>query len=164
MSTMTQGIDARAYLAGWLEGLVSMYSADIAAIPDDKWDATFGGCTRSAAAVTADTLGLLAWTTEALKGNLNDDFEEAMTDRFKAACSTKDGAMNALRSHAEEFSRALSAASDETLNKIVTPPWKMDAPLFMLAQIAVSHVWYHDGQLNYIQCLLGDEKIHWMGD
>ena len=39
----------------------------------------------------------------------------------------------------------------------------MDAPVYMIAQIMVSHIWYHDGQLNYIQSLLGDEKVHWMG-
>ncbi|HRI43073.1 MAG TPA: hypothetical protein PLL78_04600 [Fimbriimonadaceae bacterium] len=164
MSTITQGIDARAYLSGWLEGLVSMYSADIAAIPDDKWHATFGGCTRPASELTADAIGMLSWTTQALNGNLDADYEAAITERFKTSCATKEGAANALRTTAEEFNRALASASDETLNKIVAPPWKMDAPLFMLAQIAVSHIWYHDGQLNYIQCLLGDEKIHWMGD
>lgn len=163
MSTMTQGIDARAYLAGWLEGLVSMYSADIAAIPDDKWTATFGGCTRSASSITADAIGMLKWATDALRGHVAEGMDEGMS-AFMSACSTKEGAANALRTTAEEFNQALTSASDETLNSMVTPPWKMDTPLFMMAQIAVSHVWYHDGQLNYIQSLLGDDKIHWMGE
>jgi hypothetical protein len=42
------------------------------------------------------------------------------------------------------------------------PAWQIPTPLFTLAHIAVSHLWYHDGQLNYIQALLGDEKVHWM--
>ena len=60
------------------------------------------------------------------------------------------------------FGEALTGASDEALNTVITPPWKMPAPLFSLANVAVSHIWYHDGQLNYIQMLLGDGAVHWM--
>ncbi|MBS1722021.1 MAG: hypothetical protein JSS66_03320 [Armatimonadetes bacterium] len=164
MSTTTQGIDARAYLTGWLTGLTGMYQADIRAIPEDKWNATFGGCTRPASELTADAMSLLLWCTQALKGNASGEHETDLTDKAKADCATKDGAAASLQNAAEAFSQALAGASDETLNQVVTPPWQMDAPLFAIAQIAVSHLWYHDGQLNYIQCLLGDDKIHWMGD
>lgn len=147
-------------MSGWLQGLESMYAADIRAIPEEKWSATFGGCTRSAAEVTSDALSLLEWTTEAIKGNIIETYE--FTDEMKQACSTKDGATARLQSATKAFSAALAEASDERLNTTVTPPWQMDAPVFMLAQIAVSHLWYHDGQLNYIQALLGDDKVHWM--
>lgn len=164
MSSNSSGIDARAYLSGWLNGLQGMYTADINAIPDDKWKATFGGCTRSACEVTADMLSLLDWTTAALKGSPPADYGPDNMDKVMAECATKSATVAKLNASIAAFNDALSSASDETLNAVVTPPWQMDAPLFMLAQIAVSHVWYHDGQLNYIQCLLGDEKVHWMGD
>jgi hypothetical protein len=76
---------------------------------------------------------------------------------------TKPVAVAKLNEATQGFAAALAEASDETLNSVVTPPWQMPAPLYILAQIAVSHIWYHDGQLNYSQCLLGDDKIHWMG-
>lgn len=152
------GIDAKAYLSGWLNGLVAMTSADINAIPDDKWTATFGGVSTSASSSTRDAIVLLQWATETVKSGTS-----ASMEGLDADCSTKSNAVAALSSSAEAFAAALSAASDETLNTMATPPWQMPAPIFMLAQIAVSHVWYHDGQLNYIQMLLGDEKVHWMG-
>lgn len=162
MSTTSQGIDARAYLGNWANALTGMLTADIKAIPDDKWTATHGGCTRSAADVTADALSLLVWTTEALRGHIGDNYDHS--EGIKTACSTKEGATEMLPSAVAAFSSALSGASDEALETVITPPWQMPAPLFMIAQIAVSHLWYHDGQLNYIQSLLGDDKIHWMGD
>ena len=162
--TTTNAIDPRAYLGGWLNGLVAMYSADIRAIPEDKWGATFGGCTRSAQEVTADALSLLDWTTAAMNGNPPAEYGPDNMNRVKADCATKDATLAKLKDSADAFIAALNGASDESLQAVVTPPWQMDAPLFMLAQIAVSHVWYHDGQLNYIQCLLGDDKVHWMGD
>jgi hypothetical protein len=163
MSTTAEAIDSRGYLHGWLQGLVSMYTADINAVPDDKWNATFGGCTRAASELTADAISLLEWTTMALKGHMEEGGYEEYMAGLKSECSNKANAAAKLKSSAEAFSEALMAASDETLGKVITPPWKMDAPLFMIAQIAVSHVWYHDGQLNYIHCLLGDSKVHWMG-
>lgn len=163
MSTTMQGIDARGYLIGWLKGLTGMYSADINAIPDDKWTATHGGCTRPANEVTADAVSLLIWCTEALKGNVLSGDESTMK-QLASEMSTKAVATAKLAEAADAFCAALAQASDETLNTTVTPPWQMPAPLYMIAQIAVSHVWYHDGQLNYIQCLLGDDKIHWMGE
>src|SRR5579859_3529225 len=150
MSTTMQGIDARGYLSGWLQGLTGMYLADIAAIPEDKWAAPFGGCTRPASELTADAISLLKWTSGCMKGSApTGDYGEAM-NQLNAACATKEGASATFKSACEEFTAALSQASDETLSATVMPPWQMEAPLFMIAQIAVSHVWYHDGQLNYI--------------
>lgn len=155
-----QGIDARGYLSGWLNGLTGMFTADINAIPDDKWNVNFGGCTRPASELTADALSLLDWVTKVLEGNKDAEYNEGIKDD----CATKSGAIAKLHSLSEGFGKALVAASDEALGETIMPPWQMEAPLFMIAQIAVSHIWYHDGQLNYIQCLLGDDKVHWMGD
>ena len=162
MSTTTiEGIDARGYLIGWLKGLTHMYSADINAIPEDKWTASFGGCTRTANDLTADAISLLVWCTGALRGNASTDYGPDGMKAMADATSTREAAIAKLNEAADDFAAALGAASDEDLNKVVTPPWQMDAPLYMLAQIAVSHVWYHDGQLNYIQCLHGDGEMHW---
>jgi hypothetical protein len=164
MSTTIQGIDARGYLSGWLNGVTSMFAADINAIPDDKWTATFGGCTRPVNMLAADAISLLNWCTEALKGNVISTFEEDGMAKLANEIATKGAAIAKLNEASQGLAAALAEASDETLNNVVTPPWQMPAPLFMIAQIAVSHIWYHDGQLNYVQCLLGDDKMHWMGE
>ncbi|MHB8636716.1 MAG: hypothetical protein ACYC96_09615 [Fimbriimonadaceae bacterium] len=162
MSTTLEGIDARGYLNGWLNGLIGMYVADIKAIPDDKWTATFGGCTRPSNELTADAISLLLWTTAALKGTASSGDGFGKMKELAAELSNKDAAIAKIKEAAADFTAALACASDEQLSTQVTPPWEMPAPLYMIAQIAVSHIWYHDGQLNYVQCLLGDEKIHWM--
>jgi hypothetical protein len=164
MSTTMQGIDARGYLIGWANGVTSMFAADINAIPDDKWTATFGGCTRPTNMLAADAISLLLWCTEALKGNVISTYGEDGMKKLADEISTKPVAIAKLNEATQGFSAALAEASDETLNSVVMPPWQMAAPLYILAQITVSHIWYHDGQLNYVQCLLGDDKIHWMGE
>ncbi|HTQ11270.1 MAG TPA: DinB family protein [Fimbriimonadaceae bacterium] len=163
MSTTTEAIDTRAYLNGWLSALTGMITADINAIPDDKWTATFGGCTRPANALVADAVSTLLWTTGALNGNAPSDPEGAAMKQLTADFENKGVAIARIAEAAEEFKTALTGASDETLNSTVPAPWGMPTPVLTIAHIAVSHIWYHDGQLNYIQCLLGDDKIHWMG-
>jgi hypothetical protein len=162
MNTTTQGVDARAYLKGWAMALADMTSKDIRAIPEEKWTATYGGCTKPACEVTTDAVSLMLWVNEALKGNVIETDEPDARDRVASLCASREGAISALVQACRVFGAALTEASDEALNATITPPWKMPAPLYMLANIAVSHIWYHDGQLNYIQTLLGDDKVHWM--
>lgn len=158
--TTTTGVDARGYLAGWAMGLADMYAKDIRALPEDKWTATFGGCTRPASDLTADALSLMQWTTAKMKGEEADHM--AMMEALGPKCADKASAEAELHATVGAFGEALRAASDDTLNAEVMPAWQMPAPLFIIANIAVSHLWYHDGQLNYIQALLGDDKVHWM--
>jgi hypothetical protein len=162
MSVTASGVDARAYLKGWAMALADMTGKDIRAIPEDKWNSTFGGCAKSACEATADAVSLLLWTIEALKGNVIQTDDPDARQMVAAQCASRESAAAALTGACAAFGAALSEASDEALNATVMPPWKMPAPLFMMANIAVSHIWYHDGQLNYIQSLLGDDKVHWM--
>jgi hypothetical protein len=137
-----------------------MMVADMNAIPDDKWTDTFGGCTRPCNALLADTVTNLTWTIATMKGETSNAYSEmgALAETF----ADKAAALEALQAASREFAATLVSASDETLNSTVTAPWNMPVPVFILAEISVNHIWYHDGQLNYVQCLLGDEKVHWM--
>lgn len=160
MSTVTAPIDAVANLNGWLQTLTHFLTSDIKAIPQDKLDWSPGGCARSASSITSEVVGLCNWMAATLKG------ETASEDYMAPSEGGKDNAalVADVMAATTALSNALTSADAETLNKTVTPPWKMDCPMYMCAQIVVNHIWYHDGQLNTIQCLLGDEKVHWMGD
>jgi hypothetical protein len=162
MSATIETIDAKGYLIGWVKALTGMYAADVRAIPEDKWTANFGGCTRPCNELTADAISTLVWCTLAFTGKAPEGDGREFTKQLAAECATKDAAIAKLGEAIDNFASGLAAASEELLNTVVTPPWGMPAPLFMIAQIAVSHIWYHDGQLNYVHCLLGDDKVHWM--
>ncbi|MDR3689341.1 MAG: hypothetical protein P4L46_08185 [Fimbriimonas sp.] len=160
MSTTVQGVDARAYLAGWLQMVTGMTIADINAIPDDKWTAPHGGCARTANALLADTVTNLLWTTATVKGEESDAYNgmDALAEKF----ADKAAGVAAFAEASAGLAAAITAADDEALNRTVMAPWQMPAPVFTLATISVNHVWYHDGQFNYIQGLLGDGEVHWM--
>jgi hypothetical protein len=157
-----EGIDARGYLIGWLKGLNNMYNADVNGVPDDKINATHGGCTRTVPDLTADTIGLLNWVTDQIEGKPYTGDYGADMKALAAKLTTKEQITAAMTEACDRLAGAVGAASNETLNKTVMAPWQMETPLFMMAMIAVSHIWYHDGQLNFIHALGGDDKIYWM--
>src|ERR1700722_19764875 len=160
MNTTIEGVDARGYLIGWTKALAGMYAADIRATPEDQWAKPQGGCTRPCNALTADAISLLKWTTAALGGNIPTGRDEAALNALIEACANREGAVSQLADAVDKFASAVAGASDETMNMTVDAPWGMPTPMFMIAQAAAAHIWYHDGQINYIQCLHGDGKVH----
>jgi len=160
MSNTPEVVDGKVFLSHWLGALTGMYAADINAIPDDKWTAAHGGCTKDAGVLTADALSMLVWATEALKGNVIPAAEFGSIE-VSARCTTKADALATLTETTNNFQAALAGASSQALHTPVMAPFGMEMPLYMLAQLAVNHIWYHDGQLNFIKSLLCDEKVHW---
>jgi uncharacterized damage-inducible protein DinB len=161
MNTTIQGVDARGYTAGWLNALTGMYLADIAAIAEDQLSVSPGGVARSANVISAETVDLMNWTAEALKGN---SIEIDHTHASAATMTTHAAITSAMQAATASLAQAITEASDETLNSMCTTPFGMTMPMFMVVQIAVNHIWYHDGQLNYFQALGGDGEIHWKMD
>ena len=75
---------------------------------------------------------------------------------------------DALKDHviesAQEVCKAIDSLSDQALEGDLTMPW---GGIFAASQailLPASHMNYHDGQVNYIQLLLGDTKFHWIGE
>jgi hypothetical protein len=162
MSENSARIDARAFLAGWLEQLTGMYVVDINAIPDENWPQSQGGVARACPELNADTVNMLIYTTLAIKGEAEGFAFETNYPKLTEASATKEAAIQVFKEASAGLATAIREASEEAMLAPVATPFGMTMPLFSLAQIAVSHVWYHDGQFNFVQALLGDEKVHWM--
>ena len=65
---------------------------------------------------------------------------------------------------AEEVCKAIDSLSDEALEGAITMPWGGIFPASHAILLPASHMNYHDGQINYIQLLLGDTRFHWLED
>lgn len=162
MSQVATSVDHKAFLSGWVQNLAGMYCADIKAIPNEKLGTSPGGCARTPQQFSAEVVGLCKWTAAKLRGEEPVQRTEDEMQAFGTTMNSQDAICGAINAASTEFSEALMACPDDRLNSTVTPPWQMDAPLYMIALITANHIWYHDGQLNYLQALNGDEAIHWM--
>ena len=148
-------------MAGWLSAVTQMTIADIHAIPDEKWTESQGGCTRPGNGMLADVVTNIRWTTDLLNGKESDSYNHMQS--LAEVFADKNLAVATFLETSAALGEAIKSASDETLNSTAMAPWGMPTPVFTLAMISVNHVWYHDGQFNFVQCLLGDEKVYWMG-
>jgi len=160
MSNVAERIDARESLNQWLGQLKGMYIADLKAMPDQTITESAGGVARPVNVLTGDAAGLCVWLTAVLRGE-TPAMDESYADGY-AQYTTKEQLIEAFSAAVDGFSGALMAADEALLQSTVMTPWGMETQIFMLSQIAVSHIWYHDGQLNMIQALNGDGAVHWM--
>jgi hypothetical protein len=153
-------IDARKELVNWLHGVAGMTAADIRNIPADKWSATFGGATRPVDELVADSLAFAAWVAKAINGEVLP-YDGNTIETMRAEMPTPEAGVAKVKEVAALLAEAISSHSDEELMATIDLPWGQQS-LYSTAQTAVSHLWYHDGQLNYVQALLGDGEVHWM--
>lgn len=86
----------------------------------------------------------------------------------KASELPKDLDFRALKDHVMDSAKAvcdaIDALSDEDLEGDIQMPWGGIFPATQAILLPTSHMTYHDGQINYIQLLLGDTKFHWAGE
>lgn len=57
---------------------------------------------------------------------------------------------------------AIDSLSDADMEGDIQMPWGAIMPASIAIMLPDSHMSYHDGQINYIQTLLGDTKFHWL--
>ena len=96
----------------------------------------------------------------------NFDIAAAIKGESPKKVETED--FEALKDHviesAEAVCEAIDSLSDEALEGDLTMPWGGIFAASEAILLPASHMNYHDGQINYIQLLLGDTKFHWIGE
>lgn len=143
-----------------------MYSGllqlDLAAIPEGQATASNGGCSRSAVAVAAECAAFNDLVSSIIAGKDSgvSSFEDVQA--ASQSCKTKEEAAGRLSSSVNTLKEAISGLSEDTLAEQIQAPWGQPISRFGLANVAAGHMWYHNGQVAYIQTLNGDDGFHWM--
>ena len=158
MSNVAEALDFRSGLADWLGMLASFFCKDVQALPDEALMKSPGGVAKSPAQIAAEVVSTCDWCASALRGTAAVTTEEEMP---LPQYASKAEICDAVTASTTSLATAIREANDETLASIVVAPWQMPAPMAVHTQIAVNHIWYHDGQLNYLQALNGDADVHW---
>jgi hypothetical protein len=161
---MSDSINAKAELAGWARQLSHMFIADLKHMPESSFTQPQGGKCRTVADMVAEVSGLNMMAVSAINGNAPAMPSEEERAGYVATLTTPEACIHAIESSSEALAQALSDASDAALSESFTAPWGMTLSKYQFANIAANNMWYHDGQLNYIHMLNGDDKIYWMGD
>jgi hypothetical protein len=160
MATAT-AFDPKTALITQLNDVCKSYITDLSFVPKDKLGASPMGKARTALEFTAECAGFNKYVAKLVAGEIVEPRTEEQVIEYRASLDTFEKVSEELKSSVTALTTALSNATGDHLHTSTTTPWGMEATIYRLASMASSHMIYHDGQLNYIQSLYGDDQNHW---
>jgi uncharacterized damage-inducible protein DinB len=143
-----------------LKGSSRMILQDLAALPEDAFDKSFGEKTRTVADMifevnlVNDHVGMVIRGEEPFAWP-EDGYVKAPPD-FRG----KELVIAAFEESSERIIATVEAFSEAHVEEIIEVDGQ-DTTRFDRCQFVIRHMWYHSGQLNFIQTLLGDDGWHW---
>jgi hypothetical protein len=153
--------DPKAAILEKLANSVKMYLADLGHIPADKLNAVPMGKARPPLEFTAECVGFNSFVASIASGETHPIPTEEERESFYRTVDSLEKAQTLLQESVDQLTSAVQKLDNESLFTPAKTPWGSDATIFQLVEMTCSHMAYHDGQLNYIQSLYGDDANHW---
>jgi uncharacterized damage-inducible protein DinB len=161
MSTTATATDLKGFLAEAIEQSAETLIKDISYIPEDKMDQSPMGCARSPLDFLVECAGFTGLVTKAVLKEDSSMPSEDEIKQFQAMFNTREKAVGLLKTNTDQLVAAVRNMDEAELSREVPTYWGSVIPLSKMLYIVASHNAYHDGQVNYIQCLYGDGAMHW---
>lgn len=134
---------------------------DLQALPEDKQNACPGGCARTPLNVIAECAMVHRMVGDFLRTGKAERIPAEERDAHLNSFDTMEKALAYLDRETQYLLGVLETLDENTLGDVSEEPLGFPMTRFGLAQLPAMHMMYHDGQLNYIQSLYGDDKVHW---
>lgn len=136
------------------------YLNDLRAMDHALLDRSPGGVARSPYDFTYEIVFINKRIAKRLRGEDPGPYKFEGWMSAPAEFRNKEHCIAEVESSTEEVVAALSKVGDADLEREIALPTGSTSPL-QLANMAASHLNYHDAQLNYIQAINGDGEMHW---
>ena len=138
-----------------------LMSNDLKAIPAEKAGASPGGVARTPINIVAECAMANGQFADYF---LTGQFIHVPHEEQEARLAEFDSVEKVLAYLDKETGRlldALEAVDESTLGEVSDQVHGRPRTRLAIAQLPATHMMYHDGQLAYIQTLLGDGEMHW---
>jgi len=138
-----------------------MFVKDLEALSQSQYETPYQANTRSACDITAEVSGMCLQVAAMLQGETPErPSEEQNQQRSRDLVKKEDGIL-AMKSAGQQLAETIASVPAEQMTAKFPMPWGEEFTGYQLANLAVNHILYHDGQLNFLQCLHGDQQMHW---
>ena len=136
-----------------------IFATDLEALPEDAFDRSFGGKARTVADIVYEV------------NLVNDDISKNMAGETPAewpegwvtapeGLRTKQAVLDSFAASSSRIVAQVEGYSEDDIEaKVTTEHGETDR--FERCRFMALHVWYHAGQINFIQTLIGDNVWHW---
>ena len=142
-----------------LKSAFRIFLQDLQALPEEAFAQSFGGKSRTVADIVYEVNMVNDDIARCLRGEAMIDWPEGW---IKAPEGSRDKAT--VIASFEKSSQAVLATVEPYTDadfetKVTTEHGETNK--FERCRFIALHMWYHSGQLNFIQTLLGDDAWHW---
>lgn len=134
---------------------------DLEALPEEAFSKSLGGKARTAADIVYELNMVNDHIGMTIRGEKPFDWpEDDGWITAPAEFSNKETALAAIKESSEKMIKTAEGFSDADMDKAIKTEHGETNIAERLRFVAL-HNWYHSGQFNYMQTLLGDSEWHW---
>ena len=152
-------IDLNAHLRGTIERFSDYLCKDLAAMPEEEAAEEANPGFRPALKTVAHCAMIYTAATSILKTGGMPDVSDEQRTAFVESASSREKALEVFRDATKDLLEAVDAFPAERWGDPVEGFF--GPTMLSAASIAVIHTMYHDGQLNHLHLMQGDNAMHW---
>jgi hypothetical protein len=153
-------IDANKFALDSFKAAAKVFREDLEALPEDAFNRSFGGKARTVADFVHESILVNDHIGMVLRHETPFEWPEELWIKAPEDRKTKHAVLEAFNASTAKIIATIEAfepnSMDETVETEHGPRTRLQQCQHMILQL-----WYHSGQLNFIQTLLGDEQWHW---
>ncbi len=143
-----------------LKNACKIFQQDLQALPEEAFSQSFGAKTRTVADIVYEVNLVNDHVGMVIRGEKPFDWPDDDFPRAPADFQTKDVVTGAFQKSSEQIVSTVEGFSESQIIEPIQVDGK-ETTRFDRCQFMILHLWYHSGQLNFIQTLLGDDAWHW---
>ena len=139
---------------------VQLMLNDLEALPESAFDQNFGGKSRTVADIVYEVIKV----NDDIAANMRKEQTPPWPDdgwlKAPEDFRTKEAVIAAFKASSDKLTETVESFSEEQFAETITTEHG-ETNRFERCRFIALHIWYHSGQLNFIQTLIGDDDWHW---
>ncbi len=137
-----------------------IFLQDLQALPEEAFTRRFGSATRTVADIVYEVNLVNDHIGMVLRGDEPFPWPEGAWITAPAGFDSRETIIAAFEASSNGIIETLRAFSQDQFEEPVMNDGR-ETTRFERCRFMTVHLWYHSGQLNFIQTLLGDDAWHW---
>jgi hypothetical protein len=160
MARGLDNMDLKSIAEGRVKSACRMMLQDLQALPDEAFTQTFGPATRTVADIVYEVTLVNDHVGMVIRCEKPFDWPEGGWIKAPETLKTKEDVIGAF----EKSSATIQATIEGLSPAEIEEPFEVDGKettRFERCLFVALHMWYHSGQFNFVQTMLGDDGWHW---
>ncbi|MBS1706445.1 MAG: hypothetical protein JST40_11250 [Armatimonadetes bacterium] len=145
---------------GVVKSAVGVFTKDLEALPEDAFSKDFGGKSRTVADIVTEVNMVNDHIGMVIRGETPFEWPDGGWIKAPEGFACKETIVTAFKESTDKFLATLEGFSEEQFMESILDDGS-PTNRFERCRFAALHLWYHSGQLNFMQTLLGDDAWHW---